>query len=357
MTERSLIIAVELDGDGAHPASHAATRSADDALSARRLRDVVTTAERFGFTAATFDGSAHAPRSNGTPARLDPVQRAAFTAPLTTSIGLVPVVDTLYTEPFHISTQIASLDFASLGRAGWIAVAEDDRASATVGREPVETAARRQEASDSIDIGRRLWDSWEDDAVIRDVPTGRYLDRSKVHHIDFEGHSASVIGPSIIPRPPQGNPVVFADPAIADAQLIDVALVSASTETELGHAVAATRTAGIARVIVELEVVLDAAGESAQHRLAALDARQPWDESARLRYIGDAAGLIDLVLRLAATVDGVRLHPAVVDVDLEELGRLVLPELVARGVFTPPRPGASLRSSLDLPVPANRYVA
>ena len=57
---------------------------------------------------------------------------------------------------------------------------------------------------------RRLWDSWEDDAVIRDVATGRFVDRDKLHYIDFTGKYFSVKGPSITPRPPQGQPVVAA---------------------------------------------------------------------------------------------------------------------------------------------------
>ena len=58
---------------------------------------------------------------------------------------------------------------------------------------------------------RRLWDSWEDDAVIRDRATGRYIDRDKLHYVDFEGRFFSVRGPSITPRSPQGQPLVAID--------------------------------------------------------------------------------------------------------------------------------------------------
>lgn len=61
-----------------------------------------------------------------------------------------------------------------------------------------------------VEVARRLWDSWEDDAVIRDVATGRFVDRDKLHYIDFVGRYFSVKGPSITPRPPQGQPVVAA---------------------------------------------------------------------------------------------------------------------------------------------------
>ena len=58
-----------------------------------------------------------------------------------------------------------------------------------------------REAADAIEVVVRLWDSWEDDAVIRDAATGRYVDRDKLHYIDFEGEFFSVKGPSITPRP------------------------------------------------------------------------------------------------------------------------------------------------------------
>ena len=64
------------------------------------------------------------------------------------------------------------------------------------------------EAADAVEVVRRLWDSWEDDAIIKDVATGRFVDRDKLHYIDFEGRFFSVKGPSIVPRPPQGQPIV-----------------------------------------------------------------------------------------------------------------------------------------------------
>ena len=66
------------------------------------------------------------------------------------------------------------------------------------------------ETADYIEVLRRLWDSWEDDAEIRDVASGRFIDRHKLHYIDFEGRWFSVKGPSITPRPPQGQPIVAA---------------------------------------------------------------------------------------------------------------------------------------------------
>src|SRR6185312_5788603 len=66
------------------------------------------------------------------------------------------------------------------------------------------------EAADYVEVMRRLWDSWADGAEIRDVATGRFVDRAKLHYIDFTGPHFSVRGPSITPRPPQGQPLVAA---------------------------------------------------------------------------------------------------------------------------------------------------
>ncbi|MER7972375.1 hypothetical protein ABTX35_25865, partial [Streptomyces sp. NPDC096080] len=86
-----------------------------------------------------------------------------------------------------------------------------------------------REIADVVDTARALWDSWEDDAIVRDVATGRFLDADRVHHIDFEGAAFSVKGPLITPRPPQGQVVVLAPDALdADARA-DVVLVARDT--------------------------------------------------------------------------------------------------------------------------------
>jgi alkanesulfonate monooxygenase SsuD/methylene tetrahydromethanopterin reductase-like flavin-dependent oxidoreductase (luciferase family) len=156
--------------------------------------------------------------------RLDAVLIAARIAPHTTRIGLVPTAVTTHTEPFHLSTSIATLDYVSEGRAGWRPRVSASQAEARhFGRREFppltpENAADPavaahlgglfDEAADAVEVVRRLWDSWEDDAVIRDVPSGRFVDRDKLHYIDFDGRWFAVRGPSITPRPPQGQPVV-----------------------------------------------------------------------------------------------------------------------------------------------------
>ncbi|AFR30741.1 LLM class flavin-dependent oxidoreductase [Arthrobacter sp. Rue61a] len=332
-------LAIELDGAGYE-----------------NLATAVLAAESAGFHAATFKDTPEAGRANA-------LQRAAFAGPVTRTIAVVPEVDTVYTEPFHVSTQLASLDYVSGGRAGWIATAaESPEAAAAVGRSFVQGEALAQEAAASIEVGRRLWDSWEEDAVIRDVATGRYIDVDKLHYADFEtpadfaGTGYSVKGPSIIPRPLQGQlPVLAAASLVGEglvpADAVDAVLVSAPTPELLAAEIRDVRArlgASVA-VVAELDVVLDSRGQAADSRPVQLQ------ENGLARFVGSAAGLTELLDALLQEADGVRLHPAVLDVELEELSRLVLPALRRRGSLKAPVQDGTFRELLGLAPAENRY--
>lgn len=351
-----LVLGVELDGDGAHPAAwRASSHSPADLLSGGVVAARAQLAERAGFAFATFDDAPTAPgRPGGPQARLDAVLRAAYAAPLTSAIGLVPTVHGVYGEPFHVGTQLASLDYASHGRGGWLVEADPDpRAAAVFGRPAVSASVAAERAADAVEVSRRLWLSWEADAVIADVPTGRYLDRDRVHRIDFAGEDYRVTGPSIVPRPPQGLLPVFGPAALAERLELDVALfdVTSTGPDELVAASAALastlRSRGAALAVIDLEVALDSAGAPAATRVAALDTHLPWERT-RARFTGSAPALVELLAALATVVDGVRLHPAVLDVDLEELGRAVVPALRERIPVATPRSGDALRTTLGL---------
>lgn len=338
-------LAIELDGAGWDGGDFAS------------LGEAVLAAESAGFHAATFTDAP-------VPGRANALQRAAFAGPVTRSIALVPEVDTVYTEPFHVSTQLATLDYVSGGRAGWIATAaESPEAAAAVGRSFAAGPALGQEAAASIEVSRRLWDSWEDDAVIRDVATGRYIDVDKLHYADFEtpgdfaGPAYSVKGPSIIPRPLQGQlPVIAAaslvGPGQVPADAVDAALVTAPTPELLAAEVrdVRERLGESVAVIAELDVVLDSRGQAAAERSIGFD-------GGRARYAGSAAGLVDFLAELLREADGVRLHPASLALELDELSRLVLPELRRRGALRPPVQDGTFRDLLGLARPASRYAS
>ncbi|WP_454048577.1 LLM class flavin-dependent oxidoreductase [Cellulomonas sp. Marseille-Q8402] len=363
MTVPPLFLGLDVDGAGSHPAAAAASGlPAADLVSGARLARTVRHAENAGLTFASF-ADAVLPATPGatTAARLEAVTRAAFVSRTTTAIGLVPEVPTTYPEPFHVAAQLAALDLAASGRGGWIAAVTPGGATpAAYGRAAVPDLDR--EARDVVQVVRDLWDSWEDDAVIRDVATGRYVDRERIHRVDFTGESFSVVGPLITPRPPQGQLVVLARPGDVapgerDEELVDVALVGGPDVAAARRSAAAARTAGAALAAIEVELVLDTPGRRARDRLTELDAAGPWSAGAPLRHVGDAAGLLALLTELAAdpSVDGVRLLPAVLDVDLPVLARDVLPALRAARLTAAPRSGATLRDHLGLTRPANRF--
>jgi alkanesulfonate monooxygenase SsuD/methylene tetrahydromethanopterin reductase-like flavin-dependent oxidoreductase (luciferase family) len=344
-------LGIELDGEGSHPAAwRRAHHPPSESLSGRTLTQKVRAAENAGFTLATFHDSIVAPKA-GIRGRVDAVNRASFVAATTSTIGLVPVVETTYAEPFHTSSQLATLDYSARGRGGWIAARLADPAAASAWGRPVLTQRvdLDREQRDSITVVRSLWDSWEDDAVIRDYASGRFLDRDKLHYVDFDGQSFTVKGPAIVPRPPQGQLVVFGTES--DREQVDVVLVA---ETDRDAAVDAANDSG-GLTFVEIGVTLDTGQASAADRLAALNEHDPKPESSRLEYIGPATGFVELLTELAAHTDGVRLFPTVIDEDLPLLARYVLPALFKSGVAHRPVPGSSLRGNLGLARSANRY--
>src|SRR4029079_4804436 len=143
--------------------------------------------------------------------RPDAVLVAARGGPTTTHIVRVPRAGVPHPEQFSVSKAIATLDFISHGRAGWQPrVSGTPHEAALFGRRDVGTINLFSEAGDAVEGVRRLWDSWEDDAVIRDVASGRYVDRDKLHYVDFVGKYFSVKRRSITPRSPQGEPVIAA---------------------------------------------------------------------------------------------------------------------------------------------------
>ncbi len=131
-------------------------------------------------------------------------------AAATKHIGLIATASSTYNEPYNIARRYASLDHASGGRAGLNVVTTADRQSAlNFGLDHVLAhRTRYQRAIEFTDVVRALWDSWEDDALVGDKATARFIDTSKVHAISHKGQFFKVEGPLNVPRPPQGQPIV-----------------------------------------------------------------------------------------------------------------------------------------------------
>ncbi|MFJ2904749.1 LLM class flavin-dependent oxidoreductase [Streptomyces sp. NPDC091279] len=290
-------------------------------------------------------------------------------APATTRIGLVPTVTTTHTEPFHVQAAVATLDWVSRGRAGWrIDVSGTEGEARLFGRRHAAPAEELwQEAGEVADVAARLWDSWEDGAEIRDVPTGRFIDRDKLHHVDYTGTTFAVKGPSIVPRPPQGHPVRVVDATEGAARTVaaryaDVALVQAtspaqaaavrqqlrSTAAEFG------RDPGTLRVLASLLVDLGG-GECAAERGHGGGGPRPTVQGPL--YRGGPVDLAELIAHwhAAGVVDGFHLTPSEPRRDLERLVNGTVALLQHRGLFRTFYPGSTLREHLALARPANRY--
>lgn len=140
----------------------------------------------------------------------EPVTLFAALAPLTEHIGFIATASTTYEEPYTLARKFASLDLISNGRAGWNVVtsAGDETARNFNLDMQLPHATRYARAHEHVEVVKALWDSWEDDAFIRDKATGRFYDKTKVHDIDHRGEFFSVKGPLNMSRPIQGHPVV-----------------------------------------------------------------------------------------------------------------------------------------------------
>ena len=141
--------------------------------------------------------------------RLEPTLLLTAVALATKHIGVIPTISSTYNSPFNIARRIASLDLLSGGRAAWNVVTNAGDAAAQnfgLGGAPLHVD-RYARAAEFVDVVFKLWDSWEDDAIIDDQPRGVFADPSKVHEIDHVGDHFQVRGPLNLPRTPQGRPV------------------------------------------------------------------------------------------------------------------------------------------------------
>ncbi|MEU0089545.1 LLM class flavin-dependent oxidoreductase [Kribbella sp. NPDC006257] len=352
---RRLITAVEIDGAGGHPAAWRGAEVDPSAILTGELAvRAVQRAEEAGIDLATFADALEAPADlpERVSVRLDAVGLAARVAPVTDRIGLVPTLSVTHTEPFHLQASVATLDHISSGRAGWLVdVSSSDEAAAVIGRrEPAPAAETWREARYVVDVSQRLWDSWEDDAIIRDAASGRFVDRDRIHYVDFETPSFAIKGPSIVPRPPQGHPltVVRVASEVALQAVGEADLVLLPGTTDLASRLTAVRaTSPKPRVLISVTV----------HLRNPENVRRFPSDDGELDYVGGVEGLAELVGEWAeAGVDGVHLRPGSLELDVPVIADELLPLLRERGLVGPAvKRAATLRTRLGLRRPENRY--
>jgi alkanesulfonate monooxygenase len=140
----------------------------------------------------------------------EPFTLLSALAMVTERIGLIATASTTYEEPFHVARRFASLDHISNGRAGWnIVTTGNPETSFNFGRdEHMAHGDRYARAREYRDVVTGLWDSWADDAFVRDVESGVFFDPAKLRVLDHHGPQFDVRGPLNIGRPVQGWPVI-----------------------------------------------------------------------------------------------------------------------------------------------------
>jgi FMN-dependent oxidoreductase (nitrilotriacetate monooxygenase family) len=158
-----------------------------------------------GFQGMEVSKQALSRTARGT--RFEPITLMSALSACTERIGLLCTASTTYNEPFHVARMFASLDHLSGGRAGWNAVTSKAE-SQNFGGDQMDHDLRYVRAQEFAEIVRGLWDSWEDDAFVRDRETGIFFDPEKLHALGYQGEHLSVAGPLNIARPIQGHPVV-----------------------------------------------------------------------------------------------------------------------------------------------------
>lgn len=143
--------------------------------------------------------------------RLEPILTLASVAAHTQRIGLIATASTTFYDPYNLARLFSTLDHLSGGRAGWnIVTTASADAAANFGLDAhPDTPTRYARAAEFVEVLERLWDSWEDDAVVLDRESGTYADPSKIHAADFAGEHVRVAGAFTAPRSPQGRPVLI----------------------------------------------------------------------------------------------------------------------------------------------------
>lgn len=185
-------------------------------FSLKHLVHCIQTLERGKFDAffmadhlAVLNMPIEALKRSGTVTSFEPFTLLSALAMVTERIGLIATASTTYDAPYHIARRFASLDHISGGRAGWniVTTSNPDAARNFGMTEHMDHAERYARAREFHDVVTGLWDSFAEDAFIRDKESGIFWDPSRMHKLDHEGKYLSIAGPLNIARPVQGWPV------------------------------------------------------------------------------------------------------------------------------------------------------
>ncbi|RXZ80043.1 LLM class flavin-dependent oxidoreductase [Paenibacillaceae bacterium] len=214
MSEKQLHLGAFITGSGSSVASWRHPDSPSDGpVNLQHNLKLAKIAEEAKFDFAFIADSAYITKES-TPyfqSRFEPLTILSAMASHTEKLGLIGTFTTSFSEPFTTARQLASLDKLSGGRAGWNAVtsALEDVAKNHSQDKLYDHAERYAIADEYITVAKGLWDSWEDDAFVRDKEQGVYTDLDKLHTLNHVGKYFSIKGPLNMEPSPQGRPIVF----------------------------------------------------------------------------------------------------------------------------------------------------
>ncbi|TWT07672.1 NtaA/DmoA family FMN-dependent monooxygenase [Planococcus sp. CPCC 101016] len=288
---------------------------------------------------------------------------------VTKNIGLSATIAASYGDPFSAARQILSLDKISKGRASLNAITSNPGGMVNYSRGHLTKADQYPMQKEFMEILLGLWDSYEDDAFIRDKANGIYLNPQKMHPINYRGNYFSVDGPLNLSRSIQGRPVLFTagmsdnfmnnaakytDGVFTFAQSVDhlkeivtkikkkVALEGRSPEDFI--------------VAVSQQVLVGRTEKEAEEKFREMENLIPQYRIQKPLFFGSAEKVADQIQEWyeAGFMDMLLVqqeHPTA----LEDFADLVVPILQDRGIFRTEYESNTLRGNLELPYPQNRY--
>jgi alkanesulfonate monooxygenase len=306
----------------------------------RHLVRLIQTLERGHFDAffmadhlAVLNMPMAALRRSATVTSFEPLTLLSALAMVTQRIGLVATASTTFEQPYHIARRFASLDHISNGRAGWnIVTTSNPEAALNFGLDDhVKHDQRYRHAHEFYSVVTGLWDSWADDAWLRDQESGLFFDPARLHVLNHKGESLSVRGPLNIARPVQGWPVIVqAGASDAGRQLAaeTAEVIFGSSRTiEDGRRFAADvhgrmralgRDPATLKILPAALVVVGDTTQEAQEKLALLDSLVHAD-----------SGVPNLSMRLGVDASGFALDAPLPDIPQSNASQSARDALVA----------------------------
>jgi alkanesulfonate monooxygenase len=316
-------------------------------------------------------------------AYFEPLTLLSAMATVTSRIGLVGTASTSWNQPFQIARLFASLDHVSKGRAGWNVVTSvaDAEAQNFSHDHAYEHGDRYDRAHEVIEIVEALWDSWDDDAFIRDNDTGIFFDPAKMHELNHKTERYRVRGPLNVPRPPQGYPVIVQAGASDPGRELAARYAEVTFGPYFDWSSAKNyyddtkgRMAKYHRDPDQLKVL---SGVSVFVKATEAEAKKDYEYTQSLIHptvsreiIGTTLGSTNIIVGSPYQVadylqdwfereacDGFNLMPPYIPGAMDDFCELVIPELQMRGLFRTEYEGNTLRENLGLRRPTSHYKA